>query len=206
MGKWVGVLILLVWCVPSVAAQEVPKAEVAAGYAFASFETGNGLKRLSLNGWNASVTGNANRWLGFTGEFSGHYGSQSSVGRQAYSFLFGPRFSYRENERVTPFVHFLFGATRAHRGASPGVPPPAPVIPAQTETAFSMAFGGGLDVRATKAVAFRVVQADYLLTRFDEATGLVCIQSVIPPCPTTQAGTQHNFRFSAGIVFRFGVR
>lgn len=204
MRKWLCVLGSMVWLGIPVAAQEVPKGEVFGGYSFASFGTGSGLDRLSLNGWNASVAGNVNRWLGFAGDFSGQYGSQASVNRKAHSFLFGSRFSYRGNERVTPFVHALFGVTRAHRDAFAGFPIPG--TPAQNQTAFSMALGGGLDVRATNALALRVVQADYLLTRFAESSGVVCVQSIAPPCISTRTGTQNNFRFSAGIVFRFNVR
>lgn len=181
------------------AAQDTPSAEVFGGYSYSSLETGSGLDRLSLNGWNASVSGNVSRWLGVVGDVSGHYGSQASVNRNIHSFLFGPRFSYREKGRITPFVHALFGTARAHRESSG-------TGPAQTETKFSMALGGGLDVHATDSLALRIVQADYLLTRFDEASGIVCIQSITTPCPTTRTGTQHNFRFSAGVVFRFGKR
>ncbi|MBI3662612.1 MAG: outer membrane beta-barrel protein [Acidobacteria bacterium] len=180
-----------------VAAQEAPKAEIFGGYSFSSLETGNGLKRLSLNGWNASVAGNVNRFLGFVGDFSGQYGSQSSVKHNVHTFLFGPRFSYRKNRKVTLFVHALFGALRAHKDSSLSGQ-------AQNKTVFGLALGGGLDVRATNSIAFRALQADYLLSRFDESAGIVCVQSVLPPCAGTLPGTQHNFRFSAGIVFRFG--
>lgn len=184
MRKWLYALGLTVLLVPSAAAQEFPRAEVFGGYSFASIETGTISGRLSQSGWNASVAGNVNRWLGFVGDFSGNYGSHDGVKRNAHSFLFGPRVSYRGNDRVTPFVHGLFGVTRAHRDIfDPGIPPPA--IPGQTETAFSMALGGGLDVRASDALALRVIQADYLMTRFDESSGIVCVQSITTPCATT---------------------
>jgi len=53
-----------------------------------------------------------------------------------------------------------------------------------SDDAFAFAFGGGLDVKATDRIAVRIGQFDYLGTRF--------------------AGyTQNNFRYSAGLVFRF---
>lgn len=203
MRKGLGMLALTVWLALPAAAQEAPKVEWFAGYSFGSFETGAGLDRLSLHGWNTSLAGNVNGWLGAVADFSGSYGSPGGVQRKVHSFLFGPRLAYRGNGRATPFVHALFGATRARRDMFDlGIPPPA--IPARAETAFSMALGGGLDLRATDAVAFRVAQLDALITRFEESTGIVCVQSIATPCPTTQTGTQHNLRFSAGIVLRFG--
>jgi len=198
MHKLAGLCVLLLLVLP-VAAQEAPKAELFGGYSYANFDAGNGADRLNLNGWNASVAGNFNRWFGVVGDFSGQYGSQAGVKRNSHSFLFGPRFSARQNEWVTPFVHALFGTTRAHRESDS-------VEPARTENAFSTAIGGGLDVKAGETLSIRLAQADYFLTRFDEASGIVCIQSTILPCPTTRAGTQHNFRFSTGVVFRFGGR
>ncbi len=56
-----------------------------------------------------------------------------------------------------------------------------------TDDAFAFVLGGGLDVKATDRIAVRIAQADYFGTHF--------------------AGyTQNNFRFSAGLVFRFGTR
>jgi len=50
-----------------------------------------------------------------------------------------------------------------------------------------MAFGGGLDVAPHPRVAIRVIQADYLATRFAD-------------------DWQNNLRLSFGIVLRFGAR
>ena len=53
-----------------------------------------------------------------------------------------------------------------------------------SESAFAMAFGGGLDYNLNKNFAVRVGQFDYLPTRFGDAT-------------------QNNFRYSTGIVLKF---
>jgi hypothetical protein len=50
-------------------------------------------------------------------------------------------------------------------------------------TSFAMALGGGLDLRAGKRIAVRLIQVDYTPTFFG-------------------SGRQDNFRISAGIVFR----
>ena len=141
-------------------AQDYPKEEILGGYSYLRSQGDN------FNGWNASAAGNANDWFGIKADFSGYYKS----GLKAHTFMFGPQFSFRKEERVTPFVHTLFGGTHVSDGGS--------------DTAFSMALGGGIDVKAAEHVAVRVIQADYVMTRFD-------------------GETQNNLPLSFGIVFRF---
>jgi opacity protein-like surface antigen len=130
-------------------AQDIPKAEVFGGY---SWSGGN------FHGWNASVTGNINQRWGIVADFSGHYGSDLGlvrVNQHAHSFLFGPRVSFR-GKRLTPFVYSLFGATRFAESA---------VISGQhlstVSNGFSLAVGGGLDVKVNDRIAIRAFQLDY---------------------------------------------
>jgi len=51
-------------------------------------------------------------------------------------------------------------------------------------SSFSMVLGGGVDTELTDKLRWPLVQADYLLTQFG-------------------GGSQNNFRFSTGVVFRF---
>jgi opacity protein-like surface antigen len=192
-------------------AQETPKVEVFGGYSLLRAD-GDGGPSSNLNGWQASLAGNLNRHFGVVAEFSGHYGNERvrrseliaagvpvpissrdtdpdpvyRLDSRAHTFLFGPRLSFRQNPRVTPFAHALVGGTRASvRGT---IPTTVGNITAEVnETAFSATFGGGLDVKLTDGLAWRVIQADYLLTRFD-------------------GSTQNNARFSTGLVLRFGSR
>ncbi len=54
-----------------------------------------------------------------------------------------------------------------------------------SDNAFGMALGGGLDVLGVHGhIGVRLAQADYVMSRFASAT-------------------QNNFRYSAGVVFRF---
>lgn len=174
-------------------AQDHPKAELFGGYSYGRINPGQDVAGINLNGWHASIAGNVNNWFGIAGDFSGHYGSPRitfpgvpgpvtiKVDTRVHTYLFGPRFSYRNNEKVTPFAHVLFGGASI-RGSAFGV--------GASESAFAVAFGGGVDVKINDNVAFRVGQFDYLLTRFDG-----------PASGTTS--NQHNFRLSTGIVFRF---
>jgi hypothetical protein len=53
---------------------------------------------------------------------------------------------------------------------------------------FAANFGGGLDLRVNRHLLLRLLQADYLLTTFNNSTN----------------DRQNNLNLSAGIVFRFG--
>ena len=138
-----------------VMAQEVTKVEVFGGYSWAG---GN------FHGWNSSVTGNVTKRLGIVADFSGHYGDELEgsilVKEDAHSFLFGPRFSFRR-KRLSPFVYALFGATRFHQSAT---------VSGQkfsaSDTGFSSAFGGGLDIKVNDRIAIRSFQIDYFRPNF----------------------------------------
>lgn len=161
-------------------AQDHPKAELFGGYSFARVNPGGGMTGENFPvGWHASIAGNFKDWLGIAGDFTGNYKTISGIDTKIHTYMFGPRISYRKNEKITPFAHVLFGGARVNAGAF-GV--------GASDSALAMAFGGGVDAKINDNFAFRVAQFDYVLTRFD-----------IP----TVSQNQHNFRISTGIVFRF---
>jgi hypothetical protein len=63
---------------------------------------------------------------------------------------------------------------------------------AATQHPFTMVFGGGIDINLSKNIAFRPGEIDYVLTRYSN--------------PLTSVNNQNNFRYLAGIVFRFGEK
>jgi hypothetical protein len=99
-----------------------------------------------------------------------------------YTGMVGPEFSYRGNSKVRPFAHALFGFTKVkaddldvaydysyeygydgtvtdwyeYTGKVSGK--------IEGDTSFAMALGGGLDVKAGKHAAIRLIQVDYLPT------------------------------------------
>src|SRR5262249_52382814 len=101
-------------------------------------------------------------------------------------YLFGPRFSYR-TEHLTPFIHALFGAARVTSNVTP---PPLSAFFNRTfsENAFATALGGGLDWNFNKHVSWRMIQAEYLLTRFNDGG----------------ENHQNNIRPATGLVIHFG--
>ena len=169
----------------SALAQDQPKGEVAGNYTYIHLDTGGG-GNLDCHGGGGSVAGNLNHYFGVVGEFSGckvtGLPSGSGVTANAFSYLFGPRLTYRSGGRFEPFGEALFGGARtSFSGGGATI----------TDNAFAMAIGGGVDYKMTRNVAIRLGQFDYLYTKFDNGPGYT---------------HQNNFRIQAGVVFRFGGR
>ncbi len=107
----------------------------------------------------------------------------------AFTYLAGPRFSYRKFDRVTPFAQALFGGIHASDIAITGCTVNCTFLP--SENAFALTAGGGLDIKISHHIALRVVQAEYLMTRFENRN-------------TASNSIQNDIRLSSGLVFRFG--
>lgn len=177
MRKLVWIFGLTMLLTLSAAAQDYPKAEVFGGYSYLHTSVlGQGF---SFNGGSGSIAVNANHWFGIVGDFGVYHNGDFGVSTNAVTYLFGPKFAYRKNEKVTPYFHALFGGS--HIGASfSGI--------GSSDNAFAWGFGGGVDANLTPHVGIRVIQADYLMTKFSDGDN----------------DRQNNVRVSAGIVFRWG--
>jgi hypothetical protein len=155
-------------------AQETPGAEVSAGYSFLRFGVSHGVNQ---NGASVSLAGNLHRWLGLAGDFGGYHKSAGGVTFNTYTYMGGPRFSYRNSSHITPFAQVLVGGAHASLGGfgSSG-----------SGNGFAYSAGGGVDLGLTKHLALRP-QLDYIGMRFSGTT-------------------VNTVRGSLGIVFRFGKR
>src|SRR5467141_3454702 len=167
-------------------AQEERKTiDVFAGYSYVRANPAtSGSNSFSLNGGSASVAYTVNGWLSGVADLGGYHDTNilgSGVDGTLSTYLFGPRVSYHRFSRVTPFGEVLFGV--AHTGANL-------LNTTNSQNAFAMTVGGGLDYRVSSRFSIRAAKVDYLLTRFNEFN-------------TTNAQTQNNLRLSTGIVFRF---
>jgi opacity protein-like surface antigen len=180
------VALVLFAAVPAVA-QEVPKAEIGGNYTYIHLDTGSSNGTHSCHGGGGSATYNLTSYLGVAAEFSGCKvtGLPSGVSASAFSYLFGPRVTYRGYGRLEPFGEFLFGG--AHDSITGPNPTPPPANVTFTDNAFSFALGGGADYKLTDSFAIRFIQADYLYTKFGNTH-------------------QNNARIQAGIVYRWGAR
>jgi hypothetical protein len=157
-------------------AQEVPRIEVFGGYSHLIANV-NGTSS-NFNGATLAVGENVNRWFGGTLDFTGHWGTQAGYRVNTQTLMYGPVFSYRGLPNITPSGHVLMGFVHG----SPGY-----LGVSESDRVFGAMLGGSVDVGFTRMVAFRVIQADYLFSRFFHTR-------------------QDNIRLSAGIVLRFGGR
>lgn len=157
----------------SLSAQETPKVEVFGGYSHLIADLND--TSFNLDGFHISAAENMNSWFGGVLDFSTQFGKRNGLNVNAQSIMYGPRFAYRKSSAVTPSAHVLLGAFRGSAGFD-GISKP--------DTHFAVAVGGEIDVRINRWVSYRVVQGDYLMTRFLNLR-------------------QDNVRLSTGLVFRF---
>jgi hypothetical protein len=178
----------------------------------------NNSGRTKLNGANVSVTGYVNKYIGFTGDFSGSYkkenqavGAQGSeVKRSKYTFQGGPQVKFRNSSRVQPFARALFGVTKTSNEIRPnnaGIPPTGLTVEQIDDnySAFSTSYGGGVDVKINKKVSLRLIQVDYNSV-FSKTRNLTVTNARLGGSPLTGATTvtgyrRDNVRLSFGIVF-----
>lgn len=199
----------------------------------------------NLNGFNASAVYNFSKYFGAKVEFSGNYGSDANhtlpggvyqsvngvtilvipseggiaAKQRDYKFMGGVQFKDNSTEKkFKPFAHALFGTARQTTdfynldqqrvnliGGSKKI----------TANSFTMAFGGGLDVRVSKRIDIRVIQFDYNPVFVKQKT-LVALNSRVDSLVTSFTGgstvtalqsaeipkhTQQNWRIGFGIVF-----
>jgi len=183
-----------------------PKAELFVGYSYlrAVPTLADGNRLVWLNGGSTSLAYNFSRHLGIVGDFGGFDDSEIRLAgasgapsrvvdssATAYTYLLGPRFSFRNHERITPFVQVLFGGIHASDVTLSSGCTGAGCTPLPAENAFAMTAGGGLDLRIHRHFAIRMIQAEYLMTRFENFSA-------------SETESQNDMRLSSGIVFRFG--
>jgi len=187
---------------------ETPLFEVNGGYTYLRWEIPPALgapqSSYNYNGFNAGAAYNITHLFAAVADISGVYNSQPNTGSgpsnsHIYSYLFGPRVYPLGHHKLTPFAHALFGVStftlNSPAFVSNGVLMPA--LPQLTDNAFSFAFGVGMDWKLTKHIAVRLGQVDYQQTRLLHTLAAETAQP---------ANNQNNFRYSGGVVIRFGEK
>jgi outer membrane immunogenic protein len=180
-------LLLLAGCASEFRAyaQTAPRADIAVTYDWTHSNAPPGdCGCFSLNGgsgsfaWRISPTVHATVEIG--GAANGTAGG-AGYGLTLMDFLAGAQYAPRVRSRIHPFGEVLLGAAHASGGLSPET------LGFGSSNAFAFKTGGGFDFRLAPGLAFRVVDADYLLTLFSNRTN----------------DHQNNVRLSSGLVFRF---
>jgi opacity protein-like surface antigen len=201
------------------------KIEMAPGFSYQHNSPVLGGKQgFNCAGAGSTIAYNVTSMLGFAMDLSGckvfgldnTYGIGSRVGGSEFTYVFGPRLTFRKG-KFQPFFELNFGGERVGIscnngnagnacGAISAVQPIQPIVtpvvvlrnPNATsfsENAFAMTVGGGADIKLNKKFAIRLVQAEYLYTRFGNDCNLaVCFHNT----------NQNSFRLKSGVVMSWG--
>jgi outer membrane immunogenic protein len=165
--------------VPQASAQSNSKLEVGAGYDYVrSNAPPGGCTCFSLNGGDASFAYHFDSAIAAVAEISSvHAGNIAGSGADLTltSYLFGPRYYWRNHTRFTPFGQVFLGG--AHAGTS---------LAGAESNAFAAKIGGGVDYPLTHRFSLRP-QANYYLAHFANGTN----------------DHQNNLQLGAGLVFHF---
>lgn len=146
-------------------------------------------ERVPLNGFTGEAVANVHKNVGLVANFSATFGNvdyldalsgQTYRARLSrYTMLFGPRFNFRNSSPVIPFAHALFGVSRSTADFRDD----NFTCPDNSDTAFAMGLGAGMDIRASDLIDIRPIQVDYLPVFYNNRR-------------------EDNIRFSAGIKFK----
>ena len=212
---------VLLFALAAFAQKDVPRAEAYLGFQYVranQFNQNTGLGQtiggFDMYGGHGQFIWNFNKWISGVGDFGAvnkpNVGTLNVQNTTAFAYG-GPRFYYRMH-RLSPFGEVLFGAAFRHVSSEVTAltGPNTPVIPvangsvlfpgplavvtarlSDTQNAFSMRTGGGLDYRVSRHFSVRAVEVDYILTRF----------------PSLSSGSRENqssIAASAGVIFTFG--
>lgn len=189
MHKWMVIPLLLIGALPAFgqtsAGEASPGLDVSVGYTLARSNVSSGCGCFWLNGATAAASFGLKKNFNAVADFAvlrnGNVQS-SGLSLLLFSYLFGPRFTYRNESRLTPFAQALVGGAHAsgsgYSGA--GVPP----------SALAGAVGGGLNLRIDSRVEVRLIEAEYFLTHFQNGVN----------------SREATVRISFGVVFPFGKK
>jgi PDZ domain len=157
------------------------RADLFGGYSYLNIDTNGLSSRQNANGWEASISGNFNKWFAAEADAAGYYKTYAiqgvSVGVHDYSFGAGPRINFKQM-----FVHALIGGDHLSAGA---------LGQSASQDSLAGAFGGGVQWRVSGPFSLRA-SADYVFSRHNILGG--------------SSVTQNNVRASVGIVYSFGGR
>lgn len=229
MRRLLMLAVLLLITAPAALAQadEYKKWEFFGGYSALGFDTLAGdtdnpnveavlSGRNTLRGFELSLTRNVHRYVGVKFDYSLHLrednfsrpAGSGTVDTTVQNYLGGIQIKNNDKEgpRFKPFAHALFGfAVQKVDVDSPNLGAVFGISDFHTnETSFSMAFGGGVDIKLNKRIDVRAGQIDWnIINRGDQQTGIV-----LTPTPLQTVGSpfvipgarQDNLRLSIGIV------
>jgi hypothetical protein len=203
---------LLMGVAGSAMAQE-EKWDIFADYSYFRFNpTITGVNTRSFNGGGGGFQWNIVKWLGIKGDFQGYgstswtktvsapivtphgtipAGSFTSQGNM-FTYLFGPVLRVPAKKFVV-YGEVLFGGsnTNGYGSLERAIDNAGGTLQVSgSQHPYTMAVGGGFDFVVSKVVTLRLVEADWMLTRYTN--------------PISNTNNQNSFRYLGGVVFTFG--
>jgi hypothetical protein len=132
-------------------------------------------------GFGTNLSWNFTKYLALEGNYGGDWNGRASINAAAI----GPKLTFR-GDGVNFFAHTLLGFERL---SSRGI---------QSSNGIAAILGGGMDLKLTKRVSFRVFEADFQYARQNFS------QNVGPQDPHLRRPTYDGARLTTGLVFNFG--
>jgi hypothetical protein len=148
--------------------------------------------QLPGEGFQVGLARSIKSYFRVTGEFNGVFGKELvavqhlPIGGQYKTgselmVLFGPEATVRTLKRFDFFAHYLIGVARA-------VDNQTPAVPNNKVTSWVHGIGIGVDLKVRQRFAVRLLEADWITSHF----------------PKQDFDAEDNWRFTTGVVFRFG--
>lgn len=188
---------------------QTPRIELFTGLSYGQFNPGgsltqsfNGIGRhFSMPGVEATPQFNLSRWFGIVGDISA-YGGTGDVDQfpehlRFYNYLAGPQLTARGGP-FNVFVRGLAGTSHARVSLNN-----SGLTASATMNRIAYGFGGGIDLNATKHIALRLVQVDYLKNSFTNCLPNDPAGQCTPSTGNIRTGRQNNLRAAAGFEWRF---
>jgi opacity protein-like surface antigen len=118
----------------------------------------------------------------------------SKISGNDFTYMFGPRFTFRSSSAFRPFFEVNFGGNRLSLSCNSNTSCNGT---SYSKNAFALTAGGGFDIQLTKKISLRPIQAEYLYTRFgNSCEAALCSNN----------NNQNSFRLKSGIVIGWGGR
>jgi opacity protein-like surface antigen len=196
-------------------AQDYPKIETSPGFMYIRMspnltnafvvngQTVTGSKGINCAGGGGTIQYNVSSLVGIGADlggckiFSNAYGLGNTIDGNMFTYLFGPRLTFRNSSRFEPFAELNFGGTRISLSCQSSAANCLTAAGGGTysKNAFALTVGGGFQIKVNKKVSIRLVQAEYLYTRFGNNCALaVC---------NNNNNNQNSFRLKSGIVLNW---
>ena len=136
--------------------------------------TVSGSNYCNCAGGGGTLAYNVTRMFGVAADLGGcrFFGNTVGLGNtitgNQFAYLFGPRLTLRNCTRFTPFFNLGFGGDRLSLNCNSSAANCLSAFGSGTyaKSAFALTAGGGFDIKLTKRIALRPIQAEYLYTRF----------------------------------------